>query len=239
MEKNNQLENQVENQDDFSLNKFDNKNNDNIVCNIYKEQFDLINELPEADRLKVLYLSVFNAFSEYEKNIKKNQLENQVDYTYISNSISIYTSIYNSLSNYSKILLKLLNKTISCKIYKNWGGKRKNAGRPKGSEEIPLEYKYYGKYNNVMLSKEHYDKLLGICASKDLLNELVNSFSINIEVGKERPYIASLPNAHYERLRSYYNFRKKYPDKFNTSNPQDRSHIFRELEEKARKEGKI
>lgn len=72
----------------------------------------------------------------------------------------------------------------------------------------------YGEYKNVSLSKEQYGKLLGICASEKLLNELVNSFSIQIEVGKERPYTAELPNAHYERLKSYYNYRKRHPEKF-------------------------
>ena len=74
--------------------------------------------------------------------------------------------------------------------------------------------KLYGEYSNVHLSKEQYGKLLGICASEELLNELINSFSVNIEVGKERPYTAELENAHYERLRSYYNYRKKHPEKF-------------------------
>ena len=72
----------------------------------------------------------------------------------------------------------------------------------------------YGEYNNVCLSSEHYGKLLSMCMNKDLLNELINSFSVNIEVGKERPYKADLPNAHYERLKAYYSYRKKYPDKF-------------------------
>ena len=111
--------------------------------------------------------------------------------------------------------------------------------KEKEKEKEKEELRVYGEYQNVRLSQEHYDKLLGICASEKLLNELVNSFSINIEVGKERPYVADLPNAHYERLRSYYNFRKKNPEKFNTSDPKDRSHIFRQLEEQARKEGKI
>ena len=72
----------------------------------------------------------------------------------------------------------------------------------------------YGEYNNVCLSNEHYEKLLSMCMDKDLLNELINSFSVNIEVGKERPYKADLPNAHYERLKAYYSYRKKYPAKF-------------------------
>lgn len=80
----------------------------------------------------------------------------------------------------------------------------------KEKEDISL----YGEYHNVNLSKTQYNKLLGICLNEKLLNELINSFSVNIEVGKERPYIAELPNAHYERLKAYYNFRVKNPEKF-------------------------
>lgn len=74
--------------------------------------------------------------------------------------------------------------------------------------------KLYGEYNNVHLTDKQYGKLVSMCASEKLLNELMNSFSCKIEVGTERPYNADLPNAHYERLKSYYNFRKKNPDKF-------------------------
>lgn len=80
----------------------------------------------------------------------------------------------------------------------------------KEKEDISL----YGEYHNVNLSKTQYNKLLGICLNENLLNELINSFSVNIEVGKERPYKAELPNAHYERLKAYYNFRIKNPEKF-------------------------
>ncbi len=74
--------------------------------------------------------------------------------------------------------------------------------------------KLYGEYLNVSLNKEQYGKLLAMCASEKLLNELIDSFSSNIEVGKERPYQADLPNAHFERIKSYYNWRKKNPEKF-------------------------
>ena len=74
--------------------------------------------------------------------------------------------------------------------------------------------KLYGEYNNVCLTKQQYGKLQSLCLSDDLLNELINSFSVQIEVGKERPYTAELPNAHFERLKSYYNYRKKHPEKF-------------------------
>jgi hypothetical protein len=74
--------------------------------------------------------------------------------------------------------------------------------------------KIYGDYQNVCLTKRQYEKLLSMCASEKLLNELINSFSSKIEVGKERPYTAELPNAHFERLRSYYNYRRRNPEKF-------------------------
>lgn len=136
----NQDDNQLENQDDLFFNTnssaFVDEEEKNIVCNIYKEQFDLINELPIEERMKVLYIAVSKAFYETEKNQvfqDENQLDNQDEKTYISISISIY----NSISNYSKKLLKLLFKTINCKNYKskNWGGKRENAGRKKQEQE--------------------------------------------------------------------------------------------------------
>ena len=81
-------------------------------------------------------------------------------------------------------------------------------------KEKEKEEKLYGEYSNVCLNNEQYKSLLALCASEKMLNELINSFSVNIEVGKERPYTADLPNAHFERLKSYYNYRKKNPNKF-------------------------
>lgn len=75
------------------------------------------------------------------------------------------------------------------------------------------------EYQNVCITKEQYDKLLALCLSEKLLNELVNSFSTNIEVGKERPYIAEYPNAHFERLKAYYKQRKMYPDRYRDNAP--------------------
>ena len=81
-------------------------------------------------------------------------------------------------------------------------------------KEQEKERKLFGTYLNVSLDIEQYQSLLALCLSEKLLNELINSFSCNIEVGKERPYTADLPNAHFERLKSYYNYRKKNPNKF-------------------------
>ena len=106
---------------------------------------------------------------------------------------------------------------------------RVSKGYPKGFETLEEkeqeQYKekekeiitrLYGTYQNVSLDDNQYQSLLALCLSEKLLNELINSFSINIEVGKEQPYKADLPNAHFERLKSYYNYRKKNPDKFTT-----------------------
>lgn len=84
------------------------------------------------------------------------------------------------------------------------------------NKQIDTSSNLYGEYSNVYLDKEQYGKLLAMCVSDKLLNELINSFSSNIEVGKERPYQADLPNAHFERLKSYYNYRKRNPNKFTT-----------------------
>ena len=196
--KNNQVENQV---DLF----FENKDSENVVCNIYKEQFDLINELPIEERLKVLYIAVSNAFY----NFKENQVENQVENTYISISISIY----NSLSNYSKVLINLLLKTINCKIYKNWGGKRKGSGRKKEPITNNDEIQFYGEHLNVALVKGDYEKLLSVTQSKELLNEVVNDLGKAIRTGKEQPYKIDLPYAHYERLRAFIKYRKTHNER--------------------------
>ena len=76
------------------------------------------------------------------------------------------------------------------------------------------EQKLYGEYYNVSMTEGQYQRLLGICASQKLLDELINEFSRNIETGKEKPYKASLPNAHYIQLVKYYEYRKKNPDRF-------------------------
>ncbi len=104
--------------------------------------------------------------------------------------------------------------------------------------------KLYGKYNNVCLTAEQYNRLLGICASQKLLDELVDNLSENIETGEEKPYRADYPNAHSIRLEKYREYRVKYPQKFNASHPKtqantviDRSHIFEELQ--AQYEGQL
>lgn len=103
---------------------------------------------------------------------------------------------------------------------------RVSKGYPKGIETLEEKEKeqeqykekekekLYGEYQNVFLTESKYKALESVCISDKLLNELIDSLSRAIETGKEQPYKAELPNAHYERLKSYYNYRKKNPDKF-------------------------
>lgn len=103
------------------------KNQPKIFCRIFKEQMDLINNLPEKDRAKVLYLAINNAFYNQLDNQDENQLDNQdanQSYLYL-----YHISIYESLSELSKSVLNIFYKTIEVKDYLNWGGERKGAGR--------------------------------------------------------------------------------------------------------------
>lgn len=72
----------------------------------------------------------------------------------------------------------------------------------------------YGEFGNVSLSKEQYQKLLGICMSQKLLDELIESLDKKIGTGDEKPYSHDLPNGHYIRLKAYYDYRRKHPTEF-------------------------
>lgn len=74
---------------------------------------------------------------------------------------------------------------------------------------------FYGKYNNVCLTAEQYNRLQVLCMSPKLLDELVDSLSENIEEGKEKSYRADFPNAHFIRIEKYFEYRRKNPEKFN------------------------
>jgi hypothetical protein len=175
----------------------------------------LINQLPIEERGNVLYMAVLNSFRNCIKNQIDNQIDNQIENTYISISTSI------SLSLLSKSVLELMNKTLSCRVYSsNYGGKRKGVGRRKKNDvSIPDNCNLYGEYNNVHLSEEQHSKLLGICLDSGLLNEIINDLSKSIETGKEEPYRADFPNAHFVRLKAYYDYRRKYPDRFKEPEP--------------------
>lgn len=79
--------------------------------------------------------------------------------------------------------------------------------------------KIYGIYQNVCLTESQYKKLLGVCMSAKLLNELIDDLSKKIGYGAEKPYKAELPEAHFIRLMAYYEQRRKHPEKFRNISP--------------------
>lgn len=97
----------------------------NIACRIFKEQLELINQLPEQERAVVLFSAINNAFFQFENQID-NQIENQNENAYISVSVSGS----DSLSAISKAVLNMLQKSLVCKEFSpNYGGKRTGSGR--------------------------------------------------------------------------------------------------------------
>lgn len=113
--------------------------NKNICCRIFKEQIDLINQLPETERAVVLYEAVNYAFEKINLiNQNENQIDNQNDShfenqnenAYISVSVSDSVSKSVSVSVISKAVLELLKKNLVCKEFsQNYGGHRENSGR--------------------------------------------------------------------------------------------------------------
>lgn len=139
---------------------------------------------------------------------------------------------YGEFNPKNRVHLNVLKELDKYNISASWTERKRsvNASKEKEQEqekEKEIDTKLYGEYLNVSLNKEQYGKLLAMCASEKLLNELIDSFSIKIEVGKERPYQADLPNAHFERIKSYYNWRKKNPEKFAKENIRPDSKVYR------------
>ena len=76
---------------------------------------------------------------------------------------------------------------------------------------VTCDGKLYGEFGNVYLTKSQYQKLLGITLSEKYLNELIEDLSCAIAEGKEDDYRADKPDAHFIRLRKYYDWRKTHP----------------------------
>ncbi len=83
------------------------------------------------------------------------------------------------------------------------------------------DQKLYGEFGNVCLTNHQYQKLLGICLSQKLLDELIEELSCAIGKGNEESYKADYPEAHFIRLRDFYNWRKTHP-KINDKSTQDK-----------------
>lgn len=73
---------------------------------------------------------------------------------------------------------------------------------------------FFGEYKNVGLNKTQYGKLLSMIMNQKKLDELIELFGKKIEIGKEQRFSYELPNAHFERLLSYWKYIKMNPQKF-------------------------
>lgn len=98
--------------------------NKNLCCRIFKEQIDLIQQLPENERAEVLYAAITSSLNQIE-----NQIENQNENAYVSDSVSVSVSVL------SRTVLNLLQKNIVWKEFSNnYGGRRPGAGKKKQPE---------------------------------------------------------------------------------------------------------
>ena len=65
-------------------------------------------------------------------------------------------------------------------------------------------YKSYGKqFQMVKLTESEYQQLIAVCLSKELADELIDDFDLNLSSGKEQDVIN-----HYARLLTYLKYRK-------------------------------
>lgn len=104
----------------------------NVCCRIFKEQLDLINQLPKKERAIVLYNVINDVFNQFD-NQNENQIENQNENAYVSVSV---------LSTLGKSIYNILLKNITCKEFSNnYGGKRENAGARKKVISTPAPVK--------------------------------------------------------------------------------------------------
>lgn len=73
---------------------------------------------------------------------------------------------------------------------------------------------FYGDLQNVYLAKREYDLLRSECLNDELLQELIESLSEAIAIGKYERYDKQLPHAHYVLLKKFLRYRKLNPKKF-------------------------
>lgn len=120
-------------------------------------------------------------------------------------------------------------KMLSCNVTSNVTVTQNNAIDKEEEKEKELittttnagensNFNFYGEYFNVGLSKSQYGKLQTFVMNDKKLNELIEQFGKNIEIGKEKRFSEDLPNAHFERLLSYWKYIKTHSEKFITKN---------------------
>ena len=80
---------------------------------------------------------------------------------------------------------------------------------------------YGSEFRNVYLTDKEYQKLLAFTLSEKALSQLIEDLSKRIAEGKEKNWSKDTPNIHYARLKAYWEYRRKNPDKFRQQNTKE------------------
>lgn len=112
------------------------------------------------------------------------------------------------------------------KEYKNIRNKEEEE-EEESANEI-LKNWYGSEYMNVHLTDKEYQKLLALTMSEKALNLLIEDLSQKIAEGKEKNWSQETPNIHYARLKAYWDFRRKNPDKFREKPSEPQGSIYTE-----------
>lgn len=121
----------------------------NVCCRIFKEQLDLINQLPKKERAIVLYNVINDVFNQFD-----NQNENQNENAYVSVSV---------LSTLGKSIYNILFKNITCKEFSNnYGGKRENAGARKKVISTPVKQNTHPTQEQVLEYAAQQNDMAGV-----------------------------------------------------------------------------
>lgn len=99
---------------------------------------------------------------------------------------------------------------------KDRGVGKETSFEEEGGEEILKDLQnWHGEYSNIFLTTERLQSLKQLADSSFIhLDEIMEEFSAKIETGKEPRYDPQLPNAHFERIKAWINFRKKHRQNF-------------------------
>lgn len=138
----------------------------NICCRVFKEQLDLINQLPEQERAIVLYHTINSCFNQNE-----NQIDFQLDFS------SLGKAVYN-----------ILRKNIICKEFSNnYGGPRKGAGRPVSKGNNQIENQNDNQIDN-QIENQNENAYISVSESVSVNNLDVDSSSLrNTRASKFTP----------------------------------------------------
>lgn len=212
----------------------------------YKSFYDAIETLGEKSQLK-LYKSIMKLnFNCCENVTELGQLCDEIE-TSLKQNRNVYAQFLlikpQILANFSRYLNGLKGKSHGVLGGAPKGNKNASKNNPKTTPNIFNEnvfnvfnenvlnengvgvvneekntHNFYGEYKNVGLTAEQHQKLIALTQSSQALDIVITDFGRAIEKGKEQAFSYELPNAHFERLKDYWEWRKKHPPRQNSPN---------------------